>query len=115
MRRAMGAVVVSMFAVVFLHGAWFIRLVNPLFIRYLRAGLQGGPNVLLTVRGRTSGPPRSPPVAMLRLGDRRFVQAAYGDVGWVRNLRAAGEAVVTQGRRTDGLGAGPPAPQAAAT
>src|ERR1700690_4070120 len=105
MRRAMGAVVVSMFAVVFLHGAWFIRLLNPLFIRYLRAGLPGGPNVLLTVRGRTSGRPRSTPVAMLRLGDRRFVQAAYGDVGWVRNLRVAGEALVTQGRSTDTLAA----------
>jgi deazaflavin-dependent oxidoreductase (nitroreductase family) len=103
MRHAFGAVVVSMFALVFLHGAWLIRLLNPPFVRYLRAGLPGGPNVLLTVRGRTSGRPRSTPVVMLRLGDRRFVQAAYGEVGWVRNLRAAGQAVVTRGRHSDTL------------
>ncbi len=75
-----------------------IRLLDPPFIRYLRAGLPGGPNVLLTVRGRTSGRPRSVPVAMLQVADRRFVQAAYGEVGWVRNLRAVGRAAVTQGR-----------------
>ena len=100
MRHAIGAAVVSVFAIVFLHGGWLIRLLNPLFVRYLAAGLPAGPNVLLTVRGRTSGRPRRTPVAMLRLADRRFVQAAYGQVGWVKNLRAAGRVVVTQGRRT---------------
>lgn len=114
MRHAIGACVVSLFAVVFLHGAWLIRLLNPIFIRYLRAGLPGGPNVLLTVRGRTSGRPRSTPVAMLLLADRRFVQAAYGDVGWVRNLRAAGRAIVTQGRHSDTLDAVELPPGAAA-
>jgi deazaflavin-dependent oxidoreductase (nitroreductase family) len=113
-RHAIGAVVVSLFAVVFLHGAWLIRLLNPLFIRYLRAGMPGGPNVLLTVRGRTTGQPRSAPVAMLRLGDRRFVQAAYGDGGWVQNLRAAGQAVVTRGRHRDTVDAVEVPPAAAA-
>ena len=103
MRHAFGAVVVSLFAVVFLHGAWLIRLLNPPFIRYLGAGLPGGPNVLLTVRGRTSGRPRSLPVAMLQVADRRFIQAAYGEVGWVRNLRAVGRAAVTHGRHSDTL------------
>ncbi len=31
-------------------------------------------------------------------GDRRFLQAAFGEVNWVLNLRAAGQAVVTKGR-----------------
>ncbi len=114
MRHAIGAAVVSLFANVFLHGAWLIRLLNPLFIRYLRAGLPGGPNVLLTVRGRTTGRPRSTPVAILRLADRRFVQAAYGEVDWVRNLRAVGQATVTQGRRTETLDAVELSPDAAA-
>src|SRR5450759_3933354 len=52
MRHVISAVVVSLFAIVFLHGAWAIRLLNPVFTRYLGAGLPGGPNVLLTVRGR---------------------------------------------------------------
>jgi len=54
MRHAISAVVVSLFAIVFLHGAWAIRLLNPVFTRYLGAGLPGGPNVLLTVSGRSS-------------------------------------------------------------
>jgi len=114
MRHAIAAAVVAVFAIVFLHGGWLIRLLNPLFVRYLAAGLPAGPNVLLSVRGRSSGRPRRTPVAMLRVADRRFVQAAYGEVGWVRNLRAAGQAVVTQGRRTETFGAVELPPDAAA-
>jgi hypothetical protein len=37
---------------------------------------------------------------MLELDGRSFVQASYSQDGWVRNLRAAGEATVTDhGRR----------------
>jgi deazaflavin-dependent oxidoreductase (nitroreductase family) len=115
MRHAISAVVVSMFAVVFLHGAWALRLLNPMFIRYLRVGLPGGPNVLFTVRGRSSGRPRAAPVAMLQLGDRRFVQAAFGEVNWVRNFRAAGQAVVTKGRHSDIVDVVELAPETAGT
>ncbi len=66
MRHAISAVVVSLFAMVFLHGEWAIRLLNPVFSRYLGVGLPGGPNVLLTVRGRSSGRSRATPVAMLQ-------------------------------------------------
>jgi len=51
-----------------------------------------GPNILMTVRGRVSGEPRSAPVAVMEVGGLRYVIGAYGDVQWVRNLRAAGEA-----------------------
>ena len=78
----------------------FVRLSNPLARRLFRFGLPTGPNVLMTVRGRVSGQPRTVPVAVVKIGDRRFVIAAYGDVQWVRNLRAAGEAdIETRGRR----------------
>jgi deazaflavin-dependent oxidoreductase (nitroreductase family) len=50
-----------------------------------------GPNVLLTVRGRVSGEPRTAPVAVIEIKGRRFVIGAYGDVHWIRNLRAAGQ------------------------
>jgi hypothetical protein len=36
-------------------------------------------------------------VAILEVDGRRFVQSPFGEVNWVRNLRAAGEAVVTKG------------------
>ncbi len=78
-------------------GAAIFRLIGPVVRRVIVAGLPAGPNVLVTVRGRTTGRPRSTPVAMLELDGRRYLQASVGDVHWVRNLRAAGEAVVTRG------------------
>ena len=114
MRHAISAAVVALFAIVFLHAAWAIRLLNPVFSRYLGVGLPGGPNVLLTVRGRSSGQSRSAPVSMMQLGDRRFVQAAFGEVSWVRNLRASGQAVVTNGRNADAVDTVELTPEAAA-
>ena len=69
-----------------------IRTWNPLVRRLLHIGVPMGPNVLLTVRGRTSGEPRTAPVAVAEIGGHRYVIGAYGNVHWVRNLRAAGEA-----------------------
>jgi len=74
------------------------RAIGPLARLTLRRGLPAGPNVLLTMRGRITGLPRSIPVAVRELGDRRFVQASFGVVGWVRNLRASGEADIRRGR-----------------
>jgi deazaflavin-dependent oxidoreductase (nitroreductase family) len=73
---------------------WLVRASNPLTNRLMRLGMPMGPNVPLTVRGRTSGVPRTAPVAVVEIGGRRFVIGAYGDVQWVRNLRAAGEASI---------------------
>lgn len=74
----------------------FLRLVNPLVRRLLSTGLPtGAPNVLLTVRGRRSGTLRTVPLGILEVDGRWFVQAAYGETGWVANLRAAGEAILT--------------------
>jgi deazaflavin-dependent oxidoreductase (nitroreductase family) len=75
-----------------------VPVLNPLIRRLLGAGVPFGPNVLLTVRGRTSGLPRTFPVAIIELDGRRYVQSPFGEVNWVRNLRAAGEAVVSKGR-----------------
>lgn len=80
-----------------------LRLCNPLARRMISAGIPtGAPNVLLTVRGRRSGKLRTVPIAMLETDGRWFVQACYGETGWVANLRADGEATVTHpgGRRT---------------
>jgi deazaflavin-dependent oxidoreductase (nitroreductase family) len=82
---------------------WVLRIVNPVTRRLIAAGLPtGAPNVVLTVRGRRSGRPRAVPIGMIVLDGAWFVQATYGETGWVANLRAAGEATITQpgGRRT---------------
>ena len=59
-----------------------------------------GPNVLLTVRGRKTGQPRTFPVAILKTDDREYLFSAFGEVSWVHNLRAAGTATIRHGRRT---------------
>ena len=77
--------------------AVLFRAIGPLVRLVVRRGLPAGPNVLLTVRGRVSGRPHSTPVAMWQLGKRHFVQASFGQAGWVRNLRASGQAIVRRG------------------
>ncbi|MGH7764474.1 MAG: nitroreductase family deazaflavin-dependent oxidoreductase [Candidatus Dormibacteraceae bacterium] len=73
----------------------FDRFVAPLIGR----GVPFGPNALITVRGRKTGEPRTTPVAIVEVGNRRWIQGAFGEVNWVRNLRAAKEATLTQGKR----------------
>ncbi len=78
---------------------WLVRAPNRLVRRLLELGLPMGPNRPITIRGRTSGLPRTVPIAISDIGGRRYVIGAYGDVHWVRNLRAAGEATVRLGGR----------------
>jgi deazaflavin-dependent oxidoreductase (nitroreductase family) len=83
-------------------GGRLLRLLNPLTRRLISAGLPtGAPNVLLTMHGRRSGKLRTVPLGMLDLDGRWIVQTSYGERGWVANLRADGEAIVTHpgGRR----------------
>ena len=82
-----------------------VRRSNSLTGTLLRLGLPMGPNLLMTVRGRTSGEPRTAPVAVPEIDGRRYVIGAYGDVNWVRNLRAAGEADLRRRGRTEHVGA----------
>ena len=95
------------------HVPSLIHFVNPLIRRLLGIGLPFGPNVLLTVVGRTSGVPRTFPVAILELDARRYVQSPFGEVNWVRNLRAAGQAVVVRGGAHEPVAAVELAPEAA--
>jgi deazaflavin-dependent oxidoreductase (nitroreductase family) len=80
-----------------------VPVFSPLVLRLIRMGVPLGPNALLTVRGRKSGLLRTNAVAVVAQGGRRWVVGTFGDVNWVRNLRAAGEAVLTTGRRRESL------------
>src|SRR5881398_2022089 len=84
----------------------FVRAANVMTTALLRAGfkLKGTgnyPMYLLTVRGRKSGQPRTVPIVILERNGWRYVGSPYGIVDWVRNLRAAGEAILTRGRRSE--------------
>ena len=88
----------------------FVRVGNVLTMSLLRAGVKlAGPFVffgnypmyLLTVRGRKSGQPRTVPIVIMQRNGKRYVSSPYGIVDWVRNLRAAGEATLTRGRRSE--------------
>ena len=82
---------------------FFVRLSNKIVELLLRAGVKMGPMVLLTVRGRKSGEPRTTPVAMVESDGQRWVVGTFGNVNWVRNLRAAGEATLTRSRRSEAI------------
>jgi deazaflavin-dependent oxidoreductase (nitroreductase family) len=81
----------------------YVRFANAVIQPLLRLGLRRPPMTLLTVRGRRSGQPHSTPVGLLVLEGRRYLFSAFGDVNWVRNLRAAGVATIVEGRQRETL------------
>jgi deazaflavin-dependent oxidoreductase (nitroreductase family) len=77
--------------------AWIVRL----NVAMLRRGLRLGSQHLLSVRGRSSGLPRSTPVSIATYGGDRFVVAAFADAAWVGNVRAANEATLRRGNASE--------------
>ena len=80
---------------------FFLKTLNTMNIALLRAGVKMGKMTLLTVRGRKSGQPRTTPVMLTEQNGQRWLVSSYGQVNWVRNLRAAGEATLNRGRHTE--------------
>jgi deazaflavin-dependent oxidoreductase (nitroreductase family) len=78
---------------------------NPIARLLLAAGVPMGPDVLLTVRGRKSGLPRTTPVTVCENAGRRGLISPFGETDWVRNLRAAGRATIRVGRREEEVAA----------
>ena len=74
---------------------WYVPLFTPLAKLLLKLGVPLGFNGLITIRGRKSGEPRTTPVAIIDVNGRRWIWAPWGEVNWVRNLRAAGGATIT--------------------
>ena len=77
------------------------RLVNWLVRALLRVGLGPRRTYLLSVRGRRSGRLRSTPVTLVEEGAHRWLVAPYGEMGWVRNARAAGRVTLSRGGRSE--------------
>lgn len=55
---------------------------------------------LLTVKGRNTGKVRRNPVGLFEHNGKRYLFSTFGDVDWVRNIRAARNAKVKKGLKT---------------
>lgn len=80
---------------------WTVSLFSPILKFLVAAGVPLGLNGLITIPGRKSGLPRTAAVAIIPVSGRRYVWAPWGEVHWVRNLRAAGRATITVRRRRE--------------
>jgi deazaflavin-dependent oxidoreductase (nitroreductase family) len=82
---------------------WWLKPMNKIFIQMSRLGLRFGGEgpVVLTVRGRKSGRPRSTPVTPMMLAGTEYVVGGFPGADWVENVRAAEEATVVRGRRSE--------------
>jgi deazaflavin-dependent oxidoreductase (nitroreductase family) len=78
-----------------------VRIFSPILKFLLAAGVPLGFNGLITIRGRKTGEPRTAAVAIIDVSGRRWVWAPWGEVHWVRNLRAAGRATIARRHRTE--------------
>jgi deazaflavin-dependent oxidoreductase (nitroreductase family) len=76
------------------------RIANMLVAPAARLGLAGKRTHVLTTVGRKSGQKYSTPVQLVFLGGQRWLVSPYGERGWVRNARAAGEVELTRAMRT---------------
>lgn len=86
------------------HMTSSMRIGTAILTALLRAGVPFGSLTLLSVRGRKSGKVSTIPVALVEQGGTRWLVAAFGEVSWVHNLRAAGQAQLTRERRTEAIG-----------
>jgi deazaflavin-dependent oxidoreductase (nitroreductase family) len=73
-----------------------VKVFSPILKGLLTAGVPLGFNRLVTIRGRKSGLPRTAAIAVIERSGRRWVWAPWGEVNWVRNLRAAGRATIAK-------------------
>jgi deazaflavin-dependent oxidoreductase (nitroreductase family) len=79
---------------------WWLKYVNKVMIGMQRLGIGFGP-VVLTVPGRKSGKPRSTPVTPMTVDGKRYVVGGLPGADWAANVRAAGEATIQIGRRSE--------------
>jgi deazaflavin-dependent oxidoreductase (nitroreductase family) len=83
---------------------WWLKPLNKVLMGAQKArlpifGKQGLP--VLTVIGRESGKPRSTPISLMTVDGQRYVVGGFPGADWVRNAQANGNAVLTQGRRSE--------------
>jgi deazaflavin-dependent oxidoreductase (nitroreductase family) len=88
-----------------MHLPRWVPLASALSKPLLLAGVPMGPNVLVTIRGRKTGRPRTTPLTVIEHEGRRGLISPFGEAQWVHNLRAAGRATIHVGRRLEDVSA----------
>lgn len=82
----------------------WLKYANKVFAVLLRLGVPVSRHespVVLTAPGRKTGKPRSTPVTPMHLDGNRYVVNGFPGAEWVRNVRAADEVTITEGRRSE--------------
>lgn len=81
---------------------WWLKYVNKVMIGVQKLGILGekGP-VVLSVPGRKTGKLRSTPVTPMEVDGQRYVVGGVPGSDWAANVRAAGEATLHIGRRSE--------------
>jgi deazaflavin-dependent oxidoreductase (nitroreductase family) len=77
----------------------WLKPMNKFMMAAQKLGIPTGPAMVLTVRGRRSGQPRSTPITPFTLDGGLYSVAGYANSDWPRNARAAGEGTLTRGRK----------------
>jgi deazaflavin-dependent oxidoreductase (nitroreductase family) len=90
------------------------RAINVIVRAGLALGLGEKNTRMLTVAGRKSGKPFSTPVTLVVEGGHEWIVAPYGERQWVKNLRVAGKATLSRGRKSREVTVRELAPEAAA-
>jgi deazaflavin-dependent oxidoreductase (nitroreductase family) len=73
------------------------RVANRVLAWLLRHGRGPGFMWLLTTTGRSSGQPRTTPVVPVRRDGQVWLVSPFGEVDWVRNVRASGRLALHRG------------------
>src|SRR6478672_2338196 len=96
------------------HYSFVFKAGNAVQRGLLALGISLNGTTLITVAGRKTGQPHSTPITMVELDGQRYVQSPFGNVNWVRNLRAAGKATLSWGPRHETVAVAELSPEQAA-
>ncbi len=83
------------------HVTPMLRFANRIIRWMIQLGIMPRRSYVLTVRGRKSGKLYSTPVALVEEGDQRWLVSPYGEVGWLRNARVAGQVILSRGGKSE--------------
>ncbi len=78
----------------------YLKPMNKVMMAVQRLGIPTGPAMVLTVPGRKSGRRRSTPMTPFEFEGGLYVVAGYPGADWAANARAAGNGMLSRGRRS---------------